>query len=167
MASFNDLSLSERLFIKGYPFQRFARHKNNPASMAITPLSKPLSQCTVALVTTAGLTLPGQPPFDASIKMGDSSFREIPGTLSPQELEIHHRSHAFSQDGIRLDRNLIFPLDRLHEMHARAEIGAVAPYHYSFMGSIPGPSKLIRETAPEVAQRLVSANVDVVLLTPA
>ena len=51
-------------------------------------------------------------------------------------------------------------------MHERGEIGVVAPHHYSFMGSIAGPRKLIRETAPEVARRLVADGVDVVLLTP-
>jgi hypothetical protein len=34
------------------------------------------------------------------------------------------------------DRNLAMPLDRLREMHTRGEIGALAPQHYSFMGSI-------------------------------
>ncbi|MHB8597691.1 MAG: glycine/sarcosine/betaine reductase selenoprotein B family protein [Ktedonobacteraceae bacterium] len=58
------------------------------------------------------------------------------------------------------------PLDRLREMLERGEIGAIAPQHYSFMGSIAGPRKLIHETAPEVAHRLAADNVDVVLLIP-
>jgi len=134
--------------------------------MAMTPLRKPLSTCTVALVTTAGLSLPDQPPFDVTIKMGDSSFRELPADISPQLLEMHQRSWSFDQTGVLRDRNLVFPLDRLREMLKRGEIGAIAPHHYSFMGSIVGPSKLIKQSAPEVARRLAADGVDVVLLTP-
>jgi D-proline reductase (dithiol) PrdB len=125
-----------------------------------------LSNCSIALVTTAGLSLPDQPPFDVTIRMGDSSFREIPADISPQLLEMHQRSWAFDQTGILRDRNLAFPLDRLREMRERGEIGAIASHHYSFMGSIVSPSKLIKESAPEVARRLAADAVDVVLLTP-
>lgn len=166
MARLDDVSLSERLFLKGYPFNRYAPRADDPVATAMTPLRKPLSACTVALVTTAGLSLPDQPPFDVTNKMGDTSFREIPSTVSPQILEMNQRSWAFDQTGVLRDRNLAFPLDRLREMLARGEIGAIAPKSYSFMGSIAGPRKLIHETAPEVARRLVAEAVDVVLLTP-
>ncbi len=166
MARFEDIDLVERLFLKGYPFARYAPRPGDPVSTACTPLRKPLSESTVALVTTAGLSLPDQTPFDVTIKMGDSSFREIPSSVSPQLLEMHQRSWAFDQTGVLRDRNLAFPLDRLCEMKERGEIGAIAPYCYSFMGSIVGPSRLIRESAPEVARRLSAAHVDAVLLTP-
>jgi hypothetical protein len=58
------------------------------------------------------------------------------------------------------------PLDRLREMCERREIGAIAPHHYSFMGSIVSPSKLMKDSAPEVARRLAADAVDVVFLTP-
>jgi len=167
VAQLDDIELIERLFLKGYPFQKYGPRPENAASVAVTPLKKILSECTVALVTTAGLSLPDQPPFDPTIKMGDSSFREFPGDISPQVLEMNHRSWSFDQTGILRDRNLVLPLDRLRELHKRKEIGGVAPHHYSFMGSIVGPSKLTKESAPEVARRLVSDGVDVVLLTPA
>jgi len=166
VAQFDDIEFVERLFLKGYPFQRYSPRPENPASTAITPLRKALSACTIAVVTTAGLSLPEQPPFDSTIKRGDSSFREFPGDISPQALEMNHRSWSFDQTGVLRDRNLVMPLDRLREMHTRGEIGAIAPHHYSFMGSIVGPSKLMQVSAPEVARRLVNDDVDVVLLTP-
>lgn len=166
MAQFDDIELVERLFLRGYPFQRYGPRPDNPASLAVTPLRKALSECTVALITTAGLSLPDQPPFDTSNKRGDSSFREFSGDISPQALEMNHRSWSFDQTGILRDRNLVMPLDRLREMRERSEIGAIAVHHYSFMGSIVGPSKLMKESAPEVARRLVADSVDVVLLTP-
>ena len=107
-----------------------------------------------------------QLPFDTSLRMGDSTFREFPSDISPQSLEMNHRSWTFDQTGILRDRNLVLPLDRLREMHAQGEIGAIAPHHFSFMGSIVGPNKLIKQNAPEVARRLVADGVDVALLTP-
>ena len=166
MAKLDDVELAERLFLKGYPFNRYAPRPDNPVTTAMTPLRKPLAACTVALVTTAGLSLPGQPPFDTTIKMGDTSFREFPADMSLQSLEMHQRSWAFDHTGVLRDRNLALPLDRLREMRGRGVIGAIAPHHYSFMGSIIGPSKLIKESAPEVARRLAADNVDVVVLTP-
>ncbi len=166
VARLEDVELVERLFLKNYPFQRYAPRPSDPVTTAVTPLRKPLSQCTVALITTAGLSLPDQPPFDVTIRLGDTSFREFPADISPQLLEMHQRSWSFDQTGILRDRNLAFPLDRLREMHERREIGAIAPHHYSFMGSIVSPSKLIKESAPEVARRLFADGVDVALLTP-
>jgi len=166
VAQFDDIELVERLFLRGYPFQRYSPRPDKPASLAVTPLRKSLADCTVAIVTTAGLSLPDQPSFNTTNKRGDSSFREFPGDLSPQALEMNHRSWSFDQTGILRDRNLVMPLDRLREMRERGKIGAIALHHYSFMGSIVGPSKLIKETAPEVAHRLVNDGVDVVLLTP-
>ena len=166
VAQFDDIELVERLFLKGYPFSRYSPRPDDPVANAVTPLRKALNACIVALVTTAGLSLPDQAPFDVTIKRGDSSFRELPADISPQLLEMNQRSWAFDQSGILRDRNLALPLDRLKEMQQRGEIGGVAPHHYSFMGSIVGPSKLIKESAPEVARRLKTEHVDVVLLTP-
>jgi D-proline reductase (dithiol) PrdB len=166
VARLDELELTERLFLKGYPFHKYAPRPSDPLSNAVTPLRKPLQDCVVALITTAGLSLPEQPPFDASIRMGDSSFREFPADISPQVLQMNQRSWAFDHRGVLQDRNLALPLDRLHEMQKRGEIGAIAPRHYSFMGSIVGPAKLIKASAPGVACRLAADGVDVVLLTP-
>src|SRR5579875_3677179 len=122
MARLEDVELVERLFLKGYPFHRYAPRPDDPVAHAMTPLRKPLSACTVAVITTAGLSLPEQPPFDTTNKMGDSSFREFPGDIDPQLLEMNHRSWAFDQTGILRDRNLVMPLDRLREMQNGARL---------------------------------------------
>lgn len=166
MARLDEIELTERLFLKGYPFRKYAPRPGDPLSHAITPLRKPLPDCRVALVTTAGLSLPDQLPFDETSKMGDNSFRELPADISPQLLQMHQRSWAFDHTGVLRDRNLALPLDRLREMRARGEIGDLAPHHYSFMGSLVGPAKLLKQSAPEVARRLVADQVDVALLTP-
>lgn len=161
MATYDDLSLPVRLFMKGYPF---ARYTLDPVPCAT--LQRPLAQARLALVTTAGMRLPAQAEFDHSMKKGDPSFREIPNDVNVATLLESHRSHAFDHSGIEADRNLGFPLDRLRELQQEGVIGELNHRHFSFMGSIVGPHKLIEETAPRIAQMLHADGVEAVVLTP-
>jgi hypothetical protein len=161
MATYNDLSLHVRLFMKGYPFSRYAI---DPVPHAV--LKKPLDQSRIALVTTAGFHLPGQNEFDRSNKMGDSSFREIPNSINTRILVESHRSYSFDHKAVRSDTNLAFPLDRFRELESSRRVGELNHRHFSFMGSIVGPRKLIDVTAPQVARMLAEDRVDAVFLTP-
>ena len=161
MATYDDLSLHIRIFMKGYPFSRYAI---DPSPCA--RLTKPLNRSRIALVTTAGLRAPGQSDFDRSNKMGDHSFREIPNTIGAGSLVESHRSYAFDHAAVQSDVNLAFPLDRFRELESRGEIGELNHRHFSFMGSIVGPRRLIDDTAPRVARMLAEDHVDAVLLTP-
>lgn len=159
MARMDDLKFTHRLFMKRYQF----RHVDwSPG----THLRKSLSQAKFALVTTAALHLPSQAPFDLNIRGGDCSFRELPGTVEVGELRIAHRSSAFDQTGARKDRNLVFPLDRFRELVAEHKLGALNHRHFSFMGSIIAPGRLISDTAPAVARLLQQDQVDAVFLVP-
>jgi D-proline reductase (dithiol) PrdB len=161
MATYDDLSLHVRLFMKSYPFSRYAI-KPTPR----TRLAKPLSESRVALVTTAGLRTPDQGDFDHSDKRGDPSFREIPNTIETRLLVESHRSYSFDHEAVRSDVNLAFPLDRFRGLESRGVIGELNHRHFSFMGSIVGPRRLIYETAPQVARTLAEDRVDAVFLTP-
>lgn len=159
MARLSDLKLAYRLFLQAYPY----RHIDwRPGAR----LEKPLEAARIALVTSAGLYLPDQASFDPSIRGGDCSFREIPADASAATLRIGQTSGAFDHQGIETDRNLAFPLDRLKELVEDGSVGAVAPRHYSLMGSIAAPGRLIAKTAPEIARRLAADKVDAVLLAP-
>ena len=159
MAKVSDLKLRYRIFMRAYRYRQF---EWRPGAL----LEKPLSQSRIAVVTTAGFYLPRQAPFDPSIRGGDYSFREIPLETNLDTLQIGHRSDAFDHAGIESDKNLALPLDRLRELNAEGRIAAVAPRHYSFMGSILAPARLVIVTAPEVARRLAEDQVDGVFLTP-
>lgn len=161
MATYEDMSVSLRLFMRGYPFFRYAL---KPVPCA--PLRKPVNGSKIALVTTAGFHLPDQDAFDGSNKMGDPTFREIPNSVDPQDLLESHHSQSFDHAGIQKDRNLAFPLDRFRELQDSGEIGELNHRHFSFMGSVIGPRKLVEETAPEAAGMLKQDGVDVALLTP-
>jgi D-proline reductase (dithiol) PrdB len=159
VATLADLPLKYRVFMRAY---RYRRVDWAPASI----LKKSLTLARVAAVTTAGYYLPGQPSFDASIRGGDYSYRVIPANADVRGLLIGHRSNAFDSSGIEADKNLALPLDRLHELARDGIIGQVAPRHFSFMGSISAPGRLMAETAPRAAAMLRADEVDAVLLTP-
>lgn len=161
MASFNDLKFHHRMFIKNYPYSRYAV-KDNPTAK----LEKPLSECKFALVTTAGLMRPDDERFSNLVKLGDTSFREIPSDFPVQELIEDHASDSFNHDGIEADKNLAFPLDRFRELEAEGKIGSLNHRHFSFMGSIISPSGLVKKTAPDAANLLKEDGVDAVFLAP-
>ena len=145
--------------MKAYPVKT---HTDTP----ITPLNKALTDCRIALITTAGLYLNEQKPYNERIIGGDCSYREIPNSLEIQSLSHGHRSMVYDTSGAKNDVNLVFPLDRFRELEDDGKIGSLNRRHFSFMGSITKPKPLINETAPEVAQKLEDDKVDVVFLTP-
>ena len=159
MGNLNEFSLPVRLFLKVYPWRRI-----DPVPWS--PLKKPLAECRLALVSSAGFVLPGQPPFDDSIKGGDPSFRDIPSDADVSRLVDTHRSESYDHQGVRADPNLAFPIDRARELVQRRRIGAVNRRHLSFMGSITAPGRFVRDTVPPAAQLLKSDGVDVALLVP-
>jgi len=131
-----------------------------------TPVTRPLSASRVSLITTAGVHHKTQTPFDMQDPNGDPTYREI-GSQSPlSDLMITHDyyDHADADK----DLNIVFPLDRLHELQQEKLIGRVAVLHYSFMGHIDGPhiSTLITRKAPEIARKLKDSGTDIALLTP-
>ena len=159
MANISDLPLKYRIFMRTYP----STHVDWAPGQR---LRKPLATARIAALTTAGLYLPNQSRFDESIRGGDFSYRVIPDSVDVNELRIGHRSDAFDPSGIEADTNVALPLDRFRELAEARVIGSVAPRHFSFMGSIPAPGRLIAATAPEVAAMLLDEDVDGVLLTP-
>ncbi len=159
MAKISDLKLAYQVFMRAYPYRRVDWR---PGAC----LEKPLREARVAVVTTAAYFKPDQPPFDTSIRGGDHSYRVIPANTDLSALLVAHKSDAFDTRGIASDKNLALPLDRLKSLAEEGVMGSVAPRHFSFMGSITAPGRLIANTAPEVARMLLEDAVDAVLLTP-
>lgn len=125
----------------------------------ITP--KPLSESTVAIVSTAGLHRRSDPPFT----VGALDYRIIPGDADFGDLVMSHVSTNFDRSAFQHDPNISFPLERLREMADAGEIGGVANWHYSFMGAMPNPA-LFEDTGTEVGRLMAADEVDVVLLVP-
>jgi len=155
----SEFSLSVRAMLRVYRWRQI-----DPVPWA--RLEKPLAECRLALVSSAGFVHRGQEPFDESVRGGDYSFREIPNDADVSELSDFHRSKAYDHTGMGKDPNLAFPLDRVRELVESGRVRSLARSHISFMGSITAPGRLIRHTAPAAAQRLVDDEVDIALLVP-
>lgn len=130
------------------------------------PVVKPLAKMTVALITTAGVHLKTDQPFDMINKSGDGSFRVVHSGAPIGDLLITHDYYDHS-DADR-DVNIVFPLERLRELAANGVVGAAAKRHYGFMGHIENDQieKLVRQSSPQVARLLKEDGVDAVLITP-
>ncbi|TAM80620.1 MAG: hypothetical protein EPN47_15290 [Acidobacteria bacterium] len=160
MARVEDLQFTHRLFIETYPFR-----KVNWAPGA--RLARPVAQSKIVLISSAGVHLPDQLPFDLAFRGGDFSFRELPNSLDVRHLKISQRSPDFDKTGAMSDANLVFPLDRFRELVERGEVGELNHRHISFMGSISAPGRLLSDSAPQVAKMLREDRVDAAFLVPA
>lgn len=123
--------------------------------------ARPLSESRIALVTTGGVHLPGQPRFDIDDPAGDCSYREI-----PTDAEALTWTHAYHRPDEGSDLDTVFPLWTLRDLAAAGEVGDLNHRHFSFMGAIHDTLPLAERTAPEVAGKLARDGVDAVLLTP-
>ena len=124
------------------------------------PLRKPLSESTVVLLSTGGVHLRSDRPFNLN---SDPTFRVIPKGARPADLAISHQAYDRT-DALR-DINLVFPIERLRELEAEHVIGHLAEEHYGF--GLMGSAKKLMPAIKEVAQRISESGVDLALLVPA
>ena len=135
-----------------------------------TPLEKPLAQCRVALLSTAGLSMRGDAPFDMETERrhptrGDSSWRRIRADATAEMVEVNHLH--IDTGYIERDLNVALPLERLHELVAEGEVADAAATHYSIMGYQGGnTTALVEHSAPEIAAAMRSEEVDLAVLAP-
>ncbi|HIF67883.1 MAG: glycine/sarcosine/betaine reductase selenoprotein B family protein [SAR324 cluster bacterium] len=132
-----------------------------------TPLNKPLAQCRVGLVTTGGLHLRRDLPFDMNDPDGDPTFRKVPCDAEASELVITH--DYYDHRDADHDLNLIWPRDVLQGLESAGHIGPLVPQSVSFMGHIDGPhlNTLIQKSARSATEEIRKQQADVVLLVPA
>lgn len=135
-----------------------------------TPLMKPLRECTVALVTTAGVARHDDRPFDQEGERrnpwwGDPSFRTIPLGTTEEQVGLYHL-HIDPRFG-QADLDVVLPMRRLAELADEQFVGRPAPTHYSMMGYILEPRELVEKTAPSIAELMRAEQVDAAALVPA
>lgn len=147
--------------------QRSAALVAGDGSIPFTRLHKPLSAARGVLITTGGVHLKTQSPFDMENSDGDASYREIPDNVAPDEITITHK--YYDHRDADADLNVIFPLAHFHGLVRRGVIGSLASRHFGFMGHIEGEQLaiLMKHSAPEVAAKLRAESVDFAFLTPA
>lgn len=139
-------------------------------AIPFTPLAKPLGDCTIALISTAGIACNDDLPFDQERERrdpwwGDPTFRTIPMGATEQDVRLYHL-HIDPRFG-QADLDVVLPMRRLAELASEGVVGSPAPRHYSVMGYILDPEVLIKDTAPAIADRLREDGVDAAALVPA
>lgn len=125
-----------------------------------TPVTKELSEMTVALVTCAGVHLKSDKRFNLA---GDTSYRIIPGDVDSKDLMVSHG--GYDNSDVNKDINCMFPIDRMRELAKEGFIKALAPINFGVMGGGGNVEKFTNETGPSIAKKLREENVDAVLLT--
>ena len=124
------------------------------------PVTKPLSEMTVALATAAGVHRKDQERFNLA---GDFTWRKIPNESEEDDLMVTHG--GYDNSDVNKDINCMFPITRLHELAKEGFIAGTAPTHVGFMGGGGNIEKFTHETGPAIAKLLKSENVDGVLMT--
>ena len=100
-----------------------------PRDIPWTPLEKPLYECRVALISSGGIALKSDIPFDQQGERhnpwwGDPTHRVIPRGTKTEDIKLYHLHVDPSY--VEADINCLLPIERLDQLAAAAEIGAVA-----------------------------------------
>ena len=127
-----------------------------------TPLTKPLSECRVALASSAGVYRVDQVPFHAR---DDTSIREIPKDVAVGDLRVAH--FGYRTEDAKKDPNCVFPVERLRELEGEGFIGELADPAYTFMGGIYSARRVRHEVAVQFVDLLTAARVDLLYIVPA
>jgi len=135
-----------------------------------TPLQKPINKTTFALMTSAGISMKTDPPFDVEREKrepawGDPTARKITSTAGPADIDVNHLH--INTDYIKQDINVILPLKRFREFEEEGLIGRLAATSYSYYGFQLDPKELLAQTMPGVVSSMQAEGVEAVLLTPA
>ncbi len=142
-----------------------------------TPLSRPLSQSRVTLISAGGLYVEGDDPLGpdgptqeeavpriSEFLRGDPALATIPKTTAPGRLRVRHPGYDIR--GTLRDHNVVFPIDRLKELEREGIFGELADEAYSFIGAT-SQLRLLKEHAPQWAMRLQEKEIDAALLVAA
>jgi D-proline reductase (dithiol) PrdB len=162
--SYRFLDFATRQVMKAWAAREYA------GVIPFTPLAKPLSECTVALVSSAGIARNDDRPFDQEGERrnpwwGDPSFRVIPLGTTESDVRLYHM-HIDPRFG-QADLDVVLPMRRLAELAQEGIVGRPAARHYSIMGYILEPEVLVGETAPALAEHMRGDGVDAAALVPA
>ena len=140
------------------------------AEIPWTPLARPVARCKVALLSTAGLSMKDDTPFDMEGERqkplwGDPSWRRLRADATAESIDANHLH--IDTGYIERDLNVALPLDRLRELVEADVVGAMADTHYSIMGFQGNDSSVLDEkSGPEIAAAVKSEEVNLVLLAP-
>lgn len=154
-------ALNDKYGSMGFPAYKWSENDEAPWAA----LTKPLAECTVALLVSGGISHCAAAPFDPDAR-NDHRVDAIDADTASDQYQIHD-SYYDHTDADR-DLNCLFPIDRLRELAEAGEIGKVSPRHWSgFMGRTYNRSKIRDESAPAFVKELQADGVDLLVAIPA
>ncbi len=129
------------------------------APVALVPPAL-MTDHTVTLISTAGLSVRGEPPFKPNAR----DFRRIGPRIGDTDLLMTHVSVNFDRTGFQQDVEVVLPRQRLEELAADGMIADAADTHYSFMGATD--PELMQPYAEELARDLHKRGISAAVLLP-
>ena len=144
---------------------------------AFVPLKKPLADSRVALITSTGHFVDGDDPAPFGIEnmthmqaqehimaflKETPKFSYIPAETPNDQLRIVHGGYPVRS--AENDPNVALPVDHMRDLETEGVIGTFAG-SWSFSGAC-AQTPLIRKAGPQLVERLLSENIDAVMLVP-
>ena len=127
-----------------------------------TPFENRLDKAIVALISSAGVHMKSQEPFDLKDERGDCSFRIIPGDASASDLMITN-PHYDHSDADR-DINTVFPIEILRALVAAGQLGGVAEKMIGLIGRSTQLKRIQDDTAVKIATEIERSSANAALL---
>ena len=124
--------------------------------------AKPLSECRLGLVSTAGTYVAGQVAY---YYKDDTSIRAISNNTPVADLRFSHVTENYLEDA-RQDPCSVFPIEALRKLASEGAIGDLADNYFSCMGGIYSQRRVMEELAPSLEAALTNEQVDVLLMVP-
>ncbi len=152
MARLTDSVDSERQYLESLECNAIDNPAFNPP--------QPLTDCKVALISSAGLMRRG----DANVPANAADYRSFGNAIIDAELMINHVSVNFDRSAFAEDVNTVFPRELLQSLDDDGTIAGASDEHYSFMGAT-APERL-QPHAEQLAAHLLARDVNTVCLLP-
>ena len=150
--------------------QTFIPSTDFQGSIPFQPLARPLNELRIATVTSAGISLKSDSPFDMQREKdepawGDPTCRMLPQDTRADDIQVNHLHINTSY--IEEDINVILPLATMAELADEGVIGGTAPTAYSFYGFQWESTDFLETGIEPMIRQMKAEAVQAVLLTPA
>jgi D-proline reductase (dithiol) PrdB len=143
-----------------------------------TPLTRPLAECRLALLSSSGHFVAGDDPMPFGVKAmtqaeamariddflkGEPVLSQISVATPGEELRLRHGGYDIRS--AQADHNVVLPLERLRELAGEGLFGELASEAYSFVGAC-AQTRLLKQAGPAWVRQFQAARIEVMLLVP-
>jgi D-proline reductase (dithiol) PrdB len=152
-------ALTQRYDTLGYTPYRWYRAETAPAW---SPLSKPMRELRLGVMTTSGCYKAGQVAFHYK---DDTSIRRIASSTPPDDLRFSHLTENYLVSA-RQDPECLVPLTALRQLRDEGAIGSLTDDILSCMGGVYSQRRVRDELIPQIESALREQGAEAVLLIP-